>query len=193
MRGEKTSNSERCNPGRFSDEPLFEYVYGGSPQAQSIVFIDELDAVGKERGLIKGSGGKEHDATLNQVNLTRYMLLQESCHQDEYQINIIQSNDTYVLELQISVAIKDFYQMDGRTIVSVADPTFGNILDFNVGETVDLDIPRSFWSCLAENMEICVDATKAKLLEICRFDRNVGDGNMGTGMLPVPYDVGGIC
>ncbi|GJU60898.1 hypothetical protein Tco_1238664 [Tanacetum coccineum] len=32
-----------------------------------------------------------------------------------------------------------------------------------------------------------VDATKAELLEICRFGRNVGDGNMGTGMLPVPY------
>ncbi|GJX57674.1 hypothetical protein Tco_0287571 [Tanacetum coccineum] len=52
---------------RFSDEPLFEYVYGGSPHASSIVFIKELDAVGRERGLIKGSGGKEHDATLNKI------------------------------------------------------------------------------------------------------------------------------
>lgn len=32
-----------------------------------MVFIDELDAVGRERGLIKGSGGQERDATLNQV------------------------------------------------------------------------------------------------------------------------------
>ena len=61
--------------------------------------------------------------------------------------------------------------MDDRTIVFVADPTFGkdstslsldcifnqltlsfgpgNILNFNVGASVDLDIPRSFWSRLA--------------------------------------------
>ncbi|XP_010543409.1 PREDICTED: thylakoid lumenal 15.0 kDa protein 2, chloroplastic [Tarenaya hassleriana] len=47
------------------------------------------------------------------------------------------------------LAIKDFWQVDDRTIVFVADPTFGNILNFNVGETVDLDVPRSFWSRLA--------------------------------------------
>ncbi|KAL8208630.1 hypothetical protein R6Q57_008042 [Mikania cordata] len=48
------------------------------------------------------------------------------------------------------LVIKDFWQVDDRTIVFVADPTFaGNILNFNVGETVDLDIPRSFWSRLA--------------------------------------------
>ncbi|XP_020248922.1 thylakoid lumenal 15.0 kDa protein 2, chloroplastic [Asparagus officinalis] len=47
------------------------------------------------------------------------------------------------------LAIKDFWQVDDRTIVFVADPTFGNILNFNVGELVDLDIPRSFWSRLA--------------------------------------------
>ncbi|KAM3288167.1 thylakoid lumenal 15.0 kDa protein 2, chloroplastic [Capsicum chacoense] len=47
------------------------------------------------------------------------------------------------------LAIKDFWQVDDRTIVFVADPTFGNILNFNVGVTVDLDIPRSFWSRLA--------------------------------------------
>ncbi|CAN6247691.1 unnamed protein product [Urochloa humidicola] len=44
------------------------------------------------------------------------------------------------------LAIKDFWQVDERTIVFVADPTFGNIINFNVGPLVDLDVPRSFWS-----------------------------------------------
>ncbi|KAL6277655.1 hypothetical protein ACE6H2_021256 [Prunus campanulata] len=47
------------------------------------------------------------------------------------------------------LAIKDFWQVDDRTIVFVADPTFGNILNFNVGASIDLDVPRSFWSRLA--------------------------------------------
>ncbi|XP_015574837.1 thylakoid lumenal 15.0 kDa protein 2, chloroplastic [Ricinus communis] len=47
------------------------------------------------------------------------------------------------------LAIKDFWRVDDRTIVFVADPTFGNILNFNVGASIDLDIPRSFWSRLA--------------------------------------------
>lgn len=47
------------------------------------------------------------------------------------------------------LAIREFWQVDDRTIVFVADPTFGNILNFNVGASVDLDVPRSFWSRLA--------------------------------------------
>ncbi|CAL9782186.1 unnamed protein product [Musa acuminata subsp. burmannicoides] len=47
------------------------------------------------------------------------------------------------------MAVKDFWQVDERTIVFVADPTFGNILHFNVGATVDLDVPRNFWSRVA--------------------------------------------
>ncbi|XP_057805358.1 thylakoid lumenal 15.0 kDa protein 2, chloroplastic isoform X2 [Salvia miltiorrhiza] len=47
------------------------------------------------------------------------------------------------------LAIKDFWKVDDNTIVFVADPTFGNILNFNVGASIDLDVPRSFWSRLA--------------------------------------------
>ncbi|GAA0162430.1 hypothetical protein LIER_18523 [Lithospermum erythrorhizon] len=36
-----------------------------------------------------------------------------------------------------------------RAIVFVADPTFENILNFNVGASVNLDIPPCFWSRLA--------------------------------------------
>ncbi|KAL9268682.1 Thylakoid lumenal 15.0 kDa protein 2, chloroplastic-like protein [Drosera capensis] len=46
------------------------------------------------------------------------------------------------------LAIKDYWNVDDRTIVFVADPTFGNILHFNVGALVDLDIPHNFWSRL---------------------------------------------
>ncbi|KAF6991063.1 hypothetical protein CFC21_008182 [Triticum aestivum] len=47
------------------------------------------------------------------------------------------------------LAIKDFWQVDDRTIVFVADPTFGNIINFNIGSLIDLDIPQSFWSRVA--------------------------------------------
>uniref|UniRef100_A0A1D1ZIX8 Thylakoid lumenal 15. protein 2, chloroplastic n=1 Tax=Anthurium amnicola TaxID=1678845 RepID=A0A1D1ZIX8_9ARAE len=47
------------------------------------------------------------------------------------------------------LAIRDFWKVDDRTIVFVADPTFGNILHFNVGASVDLEIPRTFWSRVA--------------------------------------------
>lgn len=40
-------------------------------------------------------------------------------------------------------------QVDDNTIVFVADPGFGDILNFNVGQGVDLAVPRSFWSRLA--------------------------------------------
>uniref|UniRef100_A0A0D6QUE2 AAA+ ATPase domain-containing protein n=1 Tax=Araucaria cunninghamii TaxID=56994 RepID=A0A0D6QUE2_ARACU len=35
--------------------------------APAVVFIDELDAVGRTRGLVSGSGGQERDATVNQL------------------------------------------------------------------------------------------------------------------------------
>ena len=39
--------------------------------------------------------------------------------------------------------------MDNDTVVMVADPNTGNIRNFNVGQNVDLTVPRSFWSRLA--------------------------------------------
>jgi hypothetical protein len=47
------------------------------------------------------------------------------------------------------LAIRDYWGVDGDTVVFVADPNTGNILNFNVGEGVDLRVPRSFWSRLA--------------------------------------------
>ncbi|KAJ9181547.1 hypothetical protein P3X46_009668 [Hevea brasiliensis] len=47
------------------------------------------------------------------------------------------------------LAIRDFWQVDDRTIVFIAGPTFVHIISFNIGASVDLDIPHSFWSRLA--------------------------------------------
>lgn len=47
------------------------------------------------------------------------------------------------------LAIRDFWGVDGDTVVFVADPSLGNILNFNVGENLDLQVPRNFWTRLA--------------------------------------------
>mmetsp|Transcript_12603 Transcript_12603/g.27238 ORF Transcript_12603/g.27238 Transcript_12603/m.27238 type:complete len:224 (+) Transcript_12603:66-737(+) len=47
------------------------------------------------------------------------------------------------------LAIRDYWGVDDTSIVFVADPTFGDILNFNVGGAVDLEVPRSFWNRLA--------------------------------------------
>lgn len=47
------------------------------------------------------------------------------------------------------LAVRDYWGVDDRTIVFVADPTFGDILNFNVGQAVDLEVPQSFWTRLA--------------------------------------------
>lgn len=39
------------------------------------------------------------------------------------------------------LAIKDFWGVDADTVVFVADPGLGNILNFNVGENIDLMVP----------------------------------------------------
>ena len=38
--------------------------------------------------------------------------------------------------------LQDYWGVDGDTVVFVADPNTGNILNFNVGENVDLAVPR---------------------------------------------------
>uniref|UniRef100_A0A061R048 Thylakoid lumenal kDa protein chloroplastic-like n=1 Tax=Tetraselmis sp. GSL018 TaxID=582737 RepID=A0A061R048_9CHLO len=47
------------------------------------------------------------------------------------------------------LAIKDYWGVDEDTVVFVADPNTGNILNFNVGSNVDLMVPRNFWTRLS--------------------------------------------
>jgi hypothetical protein len=45
--------------------------------------------------------------------------------------------------------VRDYWRVDDSTVVFVADPTFGDILNFNVGAAVDLEVPQSFWGRLS--------------------------------------------
>lgn len=47
------------------------------------------------------------------------------------------------------LAIRDYWGVDDNTIVFVADPGFGDILNFNVGQVVDLDVRLCchIWPC----------------------------------------------
>jgi hypothetical protein len=47
------------------------------------------------------------------------------------------------------LAVRDYWAVDDDTVVFVADPVTGNILNFNVGKNIDLRVPRSFWNRLA--------------------------------------------
>ena len=50
-----------------------------------------------------------------------------------------------VADLYLSLAglaIRDYWGVDADTVVFVADPNTGNILNFNVGENIDLRVPR---------------------------------------------------
>ena len=43
------------------------------------------------------------------------------------------------------VAIKDFWDLDDTTLLVIADPRGGNLLNFNVGEALFAFMPRLFW------------------------------------------------
>jgi hypothetical protein len=40
------------------------------------------------------------------------------------------------------LAVREYWGVDANTIVFVADPTFANILNFNVGQGLDLEVPQ---------------------------------------------------
>ena len=48
--------------------------------------------------------------------------------------------------LDAGLAIKDFWKVDADTVVFVADPSLGNILNFNIGANIDLQVPPVSWS-----------------------------------------------
>ncbi len=43
------------------------------------------------------------------------------------------------------LAVKDFWNLDERSLLLVADPRGGNLLNFNVGEALFALMPRTFW------------------------------------------------
>lgn len=43
------------------------------------------------------------------------------------------------------LAVKDFWKLDERSLLVVADPRGGNLLNFNVGDALFTLMPRTFW------------------------------------------------
>jgi hypothetical protein len=43
------------------------------------------------------------------------------------------------------LAVKDFWNLDDRSLLLVADPRGGNLLSFNVGDALFALMPRTFW------------------------------------------------
>ncbi|CAH2053556.1 unnamed protein product [Thlaspi arvense] len=86
--------------------------------APSVVFIDELDAVGRERGLIKGSGGQERDATLNQVHARKKPMAEDL----DYMAVASMTDGMVGAELANIVEIAAINMMrDGRTELTTDD------------------------------------------------------------------------
>ncbi|GJS09866.1 hypothetical protein Tco_0366662 [Tanacetum coccineum] len=99
--------------------------------APSIVFIKEMDAVGRERVLIKGPGGKEHDATLNHITTVSKSHTQRS---------------GYIIRLKISAASEsssEFLIAVKLLIAPVCDCSLsilGGAQDINVASSIVEDI-----------------------------------------------------
>lgn len=80
-----------------------------------------MDAVGRERGLIKGSGGQERDATLNQVPLTHCISCIFHTSVRPYSCAIL------VFVLQLLVCLDGF---EGRgEVITIASTNRPDILD----------------------------------------------------------------
>ncbi|KAK3243731.1 hypothetical protein CYMTET_46628 [Cymbomonas tetramitiformis] len=47
------------------------------------------------------------------------------------------------------LAIREYWGVDDDSVIFVADPNFGNILNFNIGSNVDLAVPPNFWTRLS--------------------------------------------
>jgi len=62
-----------------------------------------------------------------------------------YRLRVLAQN----FPLTPGAAVANYWAVDDSTIVFVADPTFGDLLNFNVGAAVDLDVPRTFWQRLS--------------------------------------------
>lgn len=43
------------------------------------------------------------------------------------------------------LAVRDYWSVDDNTIVFVADPTFANLVNLNIGGGVDLEVPTVRW------------------------------------------------
>jgi hypothetical protein len=62
-----------------------------------------------------------------------------------YRLRVLAQN----YPLTPGLAVRDYWQVDENTVVFVADPSFGDIVNVNVGANLDLEVPRNFWSRLA--------------------------------------------
>jgi hypothetical protein len=104
-------------------------------------------------------------------NTPRLLILQDSCHKDRKAASKRQLQDLrktqdsssgclhkIIPSLQehvpsswqyAGVAVREFWHVDDKTIIFVADPSLGNILNFSVGAGVDVSVPRNFWKRLA--------------------------------------------
>ena len=58
------------------------------------------------------------------------------------QLTLCTISRRHTLLVLAGLAIRDYWGVDDNFVVLVADPNFGDILNFNVGQGVDLEVPR---------------------------------------------------